>query len=137
MKSISKRKKIEFFLLPIFLGVLYFFTSNIDAVVLFTFGYIWNWVCSIELDEMYSEKRYKFSLLRLVLTVQQTFLKPFNKFPEILKRVIRIFPAGVFWFLILFIYDSQMPIWAPFLGSLVFELTSLEVLVVSKEKDRS
>lgn len=134
MKSLSRRNKIELLLLPIFLITLYFFYPDIDAIVLFTFGYIWNWVCSFELDEIYNEKRYKFSLLRLVVSIQSGFLKPFKKFPKILKRLIGIFPAGVFWFLIIFIYDSVMPIWAPFLGSLIFELVSLEVFYVSNEK---
>lgn len=135
MNSISKRKKIELLLVLPFAFLVYFFASDLNSIVLFLFGYIWNWVNSIELNEIYNEKRYRFSLIRFIRSIQSIILKPFRRFPSIIQKVIGIFPAGVFWFLVIYIYESQVPWWAPFLGSLIFEIVSFEVSMF-QNKDR-
>lgn len=133
MNLVSKKKKIEFLLVFPLALLIYFFSPDINTIVLFIFGYIWNWVNSIESGEAFSEKRYRFSLIRFVRSIQAGLLRPFQKAPFLLKKIIGIFPAGAFWFLILFIYESDMPWWAPFLGSLVFEILSFEISTFRKD----
>lgn len=133
MNSITAKKKIELLLVLPLILIVYFTSSDINTTVLCVFGYIWNWVNSIELNDTFSEKRYRFSLIQLIRFIQSMMLRPFRKFPPIFQKLIGILPAGTFWFLIIFIYESNMPWWAPFLGSLIFEIVSFEISLIRKD----
>lgn len=130
------RKLIELLILFIILGVFYLIYPDLSIVILFTFGFIWNWTASNDLSVLFLNKRYRFSLIKFVVTCQQLILRPFSWAPEILKKVVKILPAGLFWTLIIFWNESFMPWWATFIGSLVFELTQLDFSFLNKKETK-
>lgn len=132
-----KRKLIELLVMLILAGVLYLMYPNMDAVVLFLFGFIWNWSASNDLTFYFTNRRNRMSMLRLVVNLQNLILKPFNWAPEIIKRMMKVFPAGVFWFLVIFINESDMPWWPTFLGSIAFELLQIEFDIFKRHKEVS
>ncbi|WPU65668.1 type 1 glutamine amidotransferase family protein [Peredibacter starrii] len=132
---IPRRKVIELCLLPIFLVVAYFIWPEIEVLSLFAFGYIWNWTASNDLTALFEDRRYRMSMLKMVVNLQNLILKPFGWAPEIVKRIIRVLPAGIFWYLVIYLNESHMPWWATFLGSAVFELLLLEISLFKKHKE--
>lgn len=120
-----RRKMLELASLPFFCGILYLVTQNVDVLILFIFGFVWNWSASNELSEIIQNKRYKMSLLKLVVSLQALVLRPFAKLPTVIQRLIAVLPAGTFWSLVIFMNESVMPWWGTFLGSLTFELLQL------------
>lgn len=134
---VPRRKLIELLLLPIFLGVLYYFSSSVEATSLFAFGYIWNWTASNDIEPMFANKRYRMSLLKLVFSLQAFVLTPVKNAPEIVKRLVKVLPAGTFWLFVTFINESVMPWWAAYLGSLVFEIMQLEMNLIKRHKENS
>ncbi len=131
-----KRKMIEFFILPAFLGVMYFFYPKIEAVALFAFGYIWNWSASNDLGLLFENKRYRMSMLKTVVNLQNLILKPFKNAPVIVQRILKVLPAGIFWSMVIYINESDMPWWATFVGSLVFEILQIEIDFFKKNKPK-
>ena len=132
----SKRKMIELLVLLGFNIVFYLLWSSFDVIALFSLGFIWNWVASQNLDLIFENRpRYRFSMLRTVLNLQSLFLKPFEKSPAFVKFFIRIVPAGVFWFAVIYFNDSQMPWWMVFLGSFAFEIIQLDSKIFKREKE--
>lgn len=124
---ISKRKTIELIILFVFCAVIYLIWNSLDFVILFGLGFIWNWAASQEPEiEIKNPKRYKFSTLKTVFNLQNLFLSPFAHMPEYIKIFIKILPAGIFWWAVIYFNESQMPWWAVFLGSLAAELVQLE-----------
>lgn len=123
-----KRKLFELLIMLVLAGVFYLVYPEFDAIVLFVFGFVWNWAASNELSVLFENKRYRMSLLKMVVNLQNLILTPFAKAPEWVKRILRIFPAGIFWSLVIYMNDSIMPWWATFVGSAVFELLQLELL---------
>lgn len=130
-----KRKMYELLGLPVFLGILYLIYPKIEAVTLFAFGYIWNWSASNDFSILFQNKRYRMSMLKMVVNLQQLILKPFNWAPEIVKKIVKILPAGIFWSLVILINESDMPWWAPFFGSAVFEILQIEIGLFKKQKE--
>lgn len=120
----SKRRLLD---LPILLLIVILITLALDgaSAALFAVGFIWNWVATQDLDPLFMNRRSKFSMLRMVINLQTMILKPFAKAPEIVKLILKCLPAGIFWFGVIYLNDSKMPWYMTFLGSLVFELTSL------------
>lgn len=124
---ISKRKASELGALLLLDLLFYFLWDNLDFVILFSLGFIWNWVASQEAEILIGDnRRYKFSTLKTVFNLQSLFLKPFAKLPEPVKFFIRILPAGIFWSAVILFNESSIPWWAVFLGSLTLELIQLE-----------
>lgn len=124
---ISRRKTFELIALMIFNLVAYFLWSSWDFIVLFTFGFIWNWVASQESSiALLETRKYRFSTLKTVFNLQRLFLKPVNSMPESVKLIVRCLPAGIFWTMVIFFNESQMPWWSVFLGSLTLELLQLD-----------
>lgn len=132
---IPRRKVIELFILPVFLGVIYLIWPTVEVISLFAFGYIWNWAASNDLGTLFENRRYRMSMLKLVVNLQNLILKPFQKAPELVKRFLKILPAGIFWTLVIIFNESQMPWWATFCGSLVFELLQLEISLFKRHKE--
>ncbi|WP_408098608.1 hypothetical protein ACJVC5_06775 [Peredibacter sp. HCB2-198] len=132
---IPRRKIIELCLLPLFLLVIYFIWSSFEVMSLFAFGYVWNWAASNDLTALFENKRYRMSMLKMVVNLQNLILKPFGWAPELVKRVVRVLPAGIFWSLVIYFNESHMPWWATFLGSFVFELLQLEISLFKKHKE--
>jgi hypothetical protein len=132
-----RKKLLELLLLIAGALVLYFFYSDWDAVGLFVFGFIWNWSASNDLRSIQENKRYRFSLIKLVSTIQVLALRPFEKAPEAVKCLIRVFPAGLFWLLVIMINESTMPWWSTFLGSLLYEVWNLEQILFKRHKEVS
>ncbi len=133
---IPKRKAVELLVL-IFLNLIFYFVlDSFDFVVLFSLGFIWNWAASQEQNiSLKNPRKYKFSTLKTVFNLQNLFLGPFAKLPPAVKFVVRILPAGTFWFAVIYFNESQMPWWAVFLGSLALELLLLETkLLQPKER---
>lgn len=130
-----KRKLLELAVLVVLALIFYFVYPSFEALTLFAFGFIWNWSASNDLSMMLDNNRYRMSMLKLVSNLQTLILKPFGWAPDLLKRLIRILPAGLFWLVVIFINDSVMPWWAPFVGSLTFELLQLELNFIKGNKD--
>jgi hypothetical protein len=124
---ISKRKTLELGVL-ILLDILFFILwDSWDFVILFSLGFIWNWVASQEKNIILDgNRRYRFSTLKTVFNLQKLFLRPLGKMPEAVKFIARILPAGLFWSGVILFNESPMPWWAVFLGSLTIELVLLE-----------
>src|SRR6478672_7970139 len=113
-----KRKMLELLLLPVFLGIFYFIYPRIEGVTLFAFGFIWNWSASNDLDLLFQNKRYRMSMLKTVVNLQNLALKPFRRAPVVIQKIVKIFPAGIFWGLVTYVNESDMPWWSTFLGSI-------------------
>lgn len=133
--SPPKKKMYELAGVIALAGIFYLIFPNVDAVILFSFGYIWNWTASNDVDAILQNRRYRLSSLKMVVWLQSAFLKPFAWAPEILKRFVRVLPAGCFWSLVIFVNESSMPWWATFVGSLVFEILQFEIGLFKKQKE--
>lgn len=131
-----KRKMLELVIMVILAGVFYLIYPSVDAITLFTFGFIWNWSASNDLDALFANKRYRMSMLKTVVNLQSLILKPFSWAPEFVKRFLRMLPAGIFWSLVIYMNDSLMPWWATFIGSAAFEILQLELLLIRKHKEQ-
>lgn len=124
---ISKRKTFELIALLIFDVLALLLWGSWDFLILFSFGYIWNWVASQESDIIIpNTRKYRFSTLKTVFNLQNLFLKPVIKLPGAVKFIVRCLPAGIFWSMVILFNESRMPWWAVFLGSLSLELVQLE-----------
>ncbi len=134
----SKRKLFELSLLPLFCLPFIILGNSPDIVILLGLGYIWNWAASNDLPYVQENRRYRMSLIGLVVTINDWILKPFHQMHPLVTHFVRLFPAGIFWLGVLFINDSVMPWWATFVGSLLFELTQIKfVLTNSPTKNTS
>jgi len=135
---ISKRKTYELLALLVFNIITYLLWNSFKFNTLFSFGFIWNWVASQEKDIMISNpRRYRFSTLKFVFGFQNLVLKYTEKFPFILKFIVKILPAGLFWLFIIFLNDSEMPWWSVFLGSLCAELMQFDSLFKKEKLDQT
>ncbi len=124
---ITKRKTFELGILLLLDAVFFLIFDDWDFVILFSLGYIWNWVASQEKEIILdNNRRYRFSTLKTVFNLQNLFLKPFTKMPEVVKLIIRILPAGLFWSAVILFNESPIPWWSVFIGSLAIELIQLE-----------
>ncbi len=132
-----RRKLIELGIMLILAGVFYLIHSDTDAVMLFVFGFVWNWSASNDLSALFENKRYRMSMLKLVVNLQNLILKPFGWAPEFVKRIVKVLPAGIFWSMVIFINDSEMPWWATFIGSAAFELLQIELNFIKRQKEIS
>lgn len=132
---IPRKKVIELTILPVFLGILYLIYPKIEGLSLFAFGFIWNWTASNNLEVLFENRRYRISMLKLVVNFQNLVLKPFQRAPELVKRFIKIFPAGIFWSIVIHLNESTMPWWATFLGSFIFELIQLEMSLFKQSRE--
>jgi hypothetical protein len=118
-------------------AIFYFFYPRMEGVVLFIFGFIWNWCASIDLDPLYENRRYRFSMLCTVRNIQKLCLKPFIRLPVYLQKIIAVFPAGIFWWMVIFINQSDMPWWATFIGSATFEILQIELKFIKENKGQA
>lgn len=124
---ISKRKTFELAVLIFLDGLFFLLWNNWDLVLLFSLGFVWNWVASQESTILLDNKRrYRFSTLKTVFNLQRLVLKPVKNAPEAVKILARIIPAGLFWSAVILFNESEMPWWAVFLGSLAAELVQIE-----------
>lgn len=131
----SKRKLVDLVVLLILASVLGFL-QGYESAALFSFGFLWNWVASNDLEQYMEGRRYRYTMLRFVLNLQTMILSPafIKKLPEILKVFIRSLPAGIFWSAVIIVQESDLPLWAVFLGSFIFEISQWEVLFKKKEQ---
>jgi hypothetical protein len=138
MKPFSQ-SKIAFiqllFLIPL-LGVFYLLYPQKEGIALFTSGFIWNWAAIQKIDPIYKNRQYRYSMLSTIRNIQHVFLKPLRTFPFMVQRLLSVFPAGIFWAMIIYMNQSDMPWWATFLGSLSFELMQLELNFIQSHKNK-
>lgn len=130
----SKRKLLD--LIVVFtVATALWFLQGFEAALLFTFGFIWNWVASQDLTQHMEGRSYRHTMLKFVLSAQAFILSPkfLSDSPEIAKMFLRSLPAGVFWSLVAWLQESDLPIWATFFGSFVFEFSQWEILFRKKE----
>lgn len=124
---ITKRKTLELGVMILLDGIFYLLWDSFDFVMLFSLGFIWNWVASQEASiTLNNTRRYRFSTLRTVFNLQNLFLRPVATMPMAVKIFMRSLPAGIFWSAVILFNESQMPWWAVFIGSLSLELVQLE-----------
>ena len=132
---ISKRKTFELGLLIVLDGVFFVLWDSWDFIILFSLGYIWNWVASQEKSIIIeNSRRYRFSTLKTVFNLQNLFLRPLKKMPKIFQFVAHILPAGLFWSGVIVFNDSPMPWWSVFLGSLTIECILLETKIFASKE---
>jgi hypothetical protein len=115
---------------------LYLFTPFWDFLILFNLGFIWNWVAAQDVSLLLQNRRFKFSMLKLVSSIQVHLLRPFERFPNWVQAIVRSLPAGIFWTMVILFNDSEMPWYMPFIGSVVFEVLQIEIAFFHKRKDR-
>jgi hypothetical protein len=130
-----KRKLYELIVLVVLAAIFYLIHPQVEAIVLFAFGFIWNWAASNDLSVMFENRRYRMSMIKTVVNLQQLILKPFAWAPQFVKNILVILPAGIFWSLVVYLNDSDMPWWSTFLGSLAFELLQIEINFIKKHKE--
>jgi hypothetical protein len=130
-----KRKLLELLALVGLNLALYLVFWNFAVLILFSLGFIWNWSASQDLDALFTNRRYRFSTIKMTKNLQSLILRPFERAPAAVKLMLRVLPAGIFWSGVIYFLESQMPWWATFLGSLTFELMQLEIDFVKKHKD--
>lgn len=124
---ISKRRTMELGIMILLDGLFYLLWNSLDFVILFTLGFIWNWVASQESTIVINNtRRYRFSTLKTVFNLQNLILRPLTKMPAAIKLIARCLPAGIFWSAVILFNESHMPWWGVFLGSLTLELVQLE-----------
>lgn len=123
---LTKRKTFEILILVFLAIVFYLLWGDLDFVILFSFGYVWNWVGSQQDSLSFEGKKYKYSTLKTVLNLQGLVLKPIKNAPYVVKMLARILPAGLFWWGVIVFNESKMPWWAVFVGSFTLELVLLE-----------
>lgn len=130
----SKRKLIDLAVLMMVSPVVWFM-SGTEAAVLFSFGFLWNWVASQDLTQYMEGKSYRYTMLRFVLNSHTLILSPgfIQRSPEFVKLILRSLPAGIFWSAVIWFFDSELPYWATFLGSFTFEISQWEILFRRKE----
>lgn len=130
----SKRKLIDLIVVSVLVAILWP-TLGLEAAMLFASGFIWNWVASQDLSQYMEGKSYRYTMLKLVLNLQALIQAPsfIKSSPELIKLIFRSLPAGLFWWAVIWFQDSDLPVWATFAGSLVFELSQWEVLYRKKE----
>ncbi len=130
----EKRRMIELLALVGMDAVLYLVWSSWPLVCLFSFGFIWNWTAAQDLTSLLSNPRYRFSMVRFVGNVHVIILKPIAHLPAWTHFFARLLPAGIFWWMVVMINDSDMPWWITFVGSLCFELIQIEILPFRKKE---
>lgn len=130
-----KRKLYELLGLVGFDLLVYLLFPNLDAVILFSLGFIWNWAASNDLSHIFENRRYRFSMLKAVLRMQELALRPFKNMPLIVQKIAAVIPAGLFWTFVIFVNESEMPWWATFLGSITFELLQIELKFIKRQKE--
>jgi hypothetical protein len=124
---ISKRKFAELIFLGCLDIVLFLLWNSLDFIILFSLGFIWNWVASQDQQNVVPNTRgYRFSTLKAVFNLQNLLLKPLASRAWGIQFFARLLPAGLLWSGVIMFNQSEMPWWAIFLGSLVFELIVLE-----------
>lgn len=124
---ISKRKFAELVVLLVLDAIFFLIWNSWDFVILFSLGFVWNWVAAQEQEIVLpNTRRYRFSTLKTVFNLQNLILKPLGKMPEAVKFFARILPAGTFWAAVILFNQSEMPWWAVFMGSFFLELIQLE-----------
>jgi hypothetical protein len=131
----SKRKLLELGVLPLLCLVLYLALGEAEVIALFVIGFVWNWVASHDLDLMLGNRRYRYSLVQLVKSAQEWPRQKLGEVPAAVVFILKLLPAGTFWFLVILFNDSVMPWWATFLGSLCFELTQVDLIVWRKREE--
>jgi hypothetical protein len=125
--AISKRKIFEISFLILLDIIFYFLWGSLDFIILFSFGFVWNWVATQEVEVNYGNtRRYRFSTLKTVFNLQNLILKPVRNRPQYIQMIVKILPAGLFWSAVILFNESDMPYWAVFLGSLSLEMMNLE-----------
>lgn len=132
---VSKRKFAELIILLLLDGLWFLVWNSWDFVILFSLGFIWNWVATQENEIVLpNTRRYRFSTLKTVFNLQNLILRPLANMPEAVKFVARILPAGIFWASVILFNESQMPWWAVFMGSFVLELIQLEKKIFASKE---
>jgi hypothetical protein len=126
-----------FIVLVIMDAILFFLWSDPALICLFSFGFIWNWTAAQDLTSLLSNPRYKFSMVRFVKNLEGWALKPFSKLPSWTHFIGRILPAGIFWCMVIYINESDMPWYMTFVGSLCFEITQFEISFLKKNKEEA
>lgn len=131
----TKRKLLDLLILLVANTALFFIWESWEIITLFSFGFIWNWVAAHDLNFVRDNPRYRFSMVKLVFNLQTMVQRPLPKAPGLVKKILGIFPAGIFWSLIIFSNDAAMPWWATFLGSLFFEIVQWEARSIKAEQE--
>ncbi len=131
----TKRKLIDLAVLFILNIVFYLLWMSVEFNVLFSLGFVWNWVASQDMSLVLENKRYRFSTLKMVFNLQLLILKPLGQMPHWVQWVARLLPAGILWSMIIYFNDSQMPWWATFIGSLAFELSQIDMSFWKNQKE--
>lgn len=131
----SRRRLYELAGLVLFDVILYLILGW-DFVILFNLGFVWNWVAAQDLSALLLNRRFRFSMLKLVSSIQEYLLRPFEKFPEWARGIVKSLPAGIFWSMVILFNESDMPWYMTFVGSAVFEILQIEIAFFHRRKEK-
>lgn len=131
---LASRRRLLDLVVMLILAVVLGFALNLDTALLFSFGFIWNWVAGQDLTQHMEGRKYRYTMLKFVFNLQTMVLSPsfIQRLPEPVKLVIRSLPAGIFWTTVILLQQSDLPYWAVFVGSLSFELSQWELFFRKK-----
>lgn len=124
MKTLSSYNPRYIELLILLLIIILLSFVSISVAGLMTLGFIWNWTLRFEIEKVKTNKRYRFSTLKLVFALDQLLQMPFRSIPQA-GTFLRLLPAGLFWLLIGWFLGSLDFWWAPFMGSALYEMIHL------------
>lgn len=130
----SKRKLLDLVVVFILATVMWLL-QGLEPALLLAFGFVWNWVASQDLSQYMEGRSYRYTMLKFVLNLQALIQSPgfIKRSPEFIKLILRSLPAGIFWSAVIWFQDSDLPIWATFLGSFSFELSQWEIFFRKKD----
>jgi hypothetical protein len=101
---------------------------------LFALGFLWNWaILNGWAQKKVTEKRYRFSLLRFAVLVEQLLKRPLRRWPWI-AWITSIWPAGLVMALVAYSLEASIPWWAAFLGSGAFLLVRSQIAMLLRHE---
>lgn len=109
------------------IDVILYLLLDWDFAILFGFGFIWNWVSAQDITPMLTDRRFKYSMLRLVSSFQALTQRFVSNAPKFVKIFMKCLPAGIFWSMVILFNESEMPWYMTFVGSFAFELLQIEI----------
>lgn len=128
----SLRESIELLVLALMVTLMQLWIDSWMWSAFFVLGFIWNWsVLNGWVTSQVTKKQYRFSMLKTVTEFHQLIMKPVLRFPR-LQFFVQVLPAGLLIGSIALLFNSSVPWWAAFLGSIAFILVRRQLAELLK-----
>jgi hypothetical protein len=116
----SKQEMIEIVALGCMLLALQTLIGSWGWTIVFALGFVWNWaVLNGWTLTQAKTKKYRFSMLRLIVDFHRLWMAPFKRFPRF-QQVFTLVPASLFVALMGYVSGAELPWVAAILGSFGF-----------------